>query len=810
MHCCIATDTWFNRVRAAVTVGLSRSVRTSALAAVALGLGLSFAAAQSEAQTADASAKSLLEGVEDSRIRQADSDVEIIEHEGKPALNITVGHKGGDYPGAEVSAPSGTWDLKDYTAVKLKVTNTGDKGVRVHGRVDNEGDWRKQPWSINATNIKPGQTGTVTVPFGRSYGNDGFDLDPGKIIRFVVFAEKPKGQTTLRLEEVTAVKGGGGSSAQTSGGGATFTPPGSNTLFDFANKTYDESQFSSNGAAYEIVDTDDGKALQMSFNRGERWPGVHLTGPNGGGWDMSNFAGVEAIITNPTDKAINAALRVDNPGGNVGGREPWNAEKIRIRPGQTETVRVKFGQSWGSPGYDLNPAGVIRVLVYAEGPPADTRLLVNKVATYGQPMARGADTVDLKGVLFDFGPSFVMGGRVDERGGKASHQDGKLVLSFNETEEYPGVALSPVGTSWDLSKFGSVQAEVTNTGENPARIGLRVDNPGGPKASNTELINLAPGESKTLKVTFGKSHGNAGYELNPAEVTSLLFMVEKPKGAVMIAVDEVKANRLAYATVPDWIGQRPPVEGDWVKTLDENFDSGSLDKDVWTPRLVWDGPAGAELQRYLEQNVIVEDGKMKLKAEVNPGHQYDNPELDTRKYATAAVTTLDKWTQQYGYFEARIKAPTARGLWPAFWLMPDRGEKAGNIWVRRSTENGGMEIDIWEHLTEWGPGRYNIAAHWDGYGKDHKQWGNSHIYHLPTEDGWHNYGLLWEPDKLTFFCDGRKVGEWADERILDMPAYIKFTIQMGNWATKDVDDAALPDYLQVEYVRVWQLAERAE
>jgi len=247
-----------------------------------------------------------------------------------------------------------------------------------------------------------------------------------------------------------------------------------------------------------------------------------------------------------------------------------------------------------------------------------------------------------------------------------------------------------------------------------------------------------------------------------------------------------------------------------VQTLDENFDGPKLDEKLWTPRLVWDGPAKGELQRYIVDNVYIEDGKLVIKCERNPGHQYDNPQLERREYATGAVTSLDKWTQRYGYFEARIKAPTARGLWPAFWMMPDRGPGNGDIWQRRSTERGGMEIDIWEHLTEWGPHRYNVAAHWEGYGKDHKQWGNAHIYHLPTPDGWHNYGLLWEPGKLTWFADGRKVAEWKDDRVTDVPLYLKFTVQMGNWATTDVDVAALPDYLQVDYVRAWQLRERLE
>src|SRR5690606_11343615 len=151
----------------------------------------------------------------------------------------------------------------------------------------------------------------------------------------------------------------------------------------------------------------------------------------------------------------------------------------------------------------------------------------------------------------------------------------------------------------------SIQAELTNVGDTKARFGLRVDNPGGAETSNTEQVTIAPGETKTLKVTFGQSYEKQGYALDPAKVASLLFFADKPRSTVRLAIDNVKANAKEWAQVPEWIGQRPPVEGDWVQTLDENFDSGSLDESLWTPRLVWDGPAKGESQRYRQSNVRV-------------------------------------------------------------------------------------------------------------------------------------------------------------------------------------------------------------
>lgn len=272
------------------------------------------------------------------------------------------------------------------------------------------------------------------------------------------------------------------------------------------------------------------------------------------------------------------------------------------------------------------------------------------------------------------------------------------------------------------------------------------------------------------------------------------------------------ADREKPVTPPEWLGQRPPVDGDWVLTLNENFDGDSLNTELWTARFPWDGPQPGQLQRYAPQNVIVEGGSVKFKAEKLHGHENNDAGLDTREYTSGLIQSYDKWAQAYGYFEARVKLPTARGLWPAFWMMPDRGKASGlDTWARRDTGTRGgkgMEIDILEHLAEWGPGRNNVAVHWDGYGAEHKSWGSTHVYFGPTPDGWHNFGLLWEPGKLTWFIDGKKVQEWENDRVPEVPAYLKMNIQMGGWATRNVDDAALPDLFEVDYVRAWQLQER--
>jgi beta-glucanase (GH16 family) len=414
----------------------------------------------------------------------------------------------------------------------------------------------------------------------------------------------------------------------------------------------------------------------------------------------------------------------------------------------------------------------------------------------------------------DLSAGFNVADRVEDRGASARVVEvagaAGLRLDFRADGEWPGAFIKAPAGRWNLSDFDRVQMDVENPGKESARVMLRVDNPGadGQRNCNTDGVTVAAGQRSTLTVTFGKSWGGAGFAIDPSNIVGLLVFLDHPKAAQSLVISNVRAAGQVVDR-PDWVGQRPPVPGDWRQTLNENFDGEKLNTNLWNTRLNWDGPLDDALQAYAASEISVGDGMLKIAVEKKTTHQYDDPKLPTRPYASAIITTYDKFTQRYGYFEALIKMPTARGLWPAFWMMPDRGPQAGEWWRRASTSAGANEVDIMEHLTEWGPGRYSVATHWDGYGKDHKSWGNSQVTYERTRDGYHAFGLLWEPGRMTFYCDGEKEVTWESDKVSNVPTYLKLCVQMGGWATKNVDDTALPDAMLVDYVRVWQRADLA-
>ncbi|MFM2417330.1 MAG: hypothetical protein RL385_2053, partial [Pseudomonadota bacterium] len=251
----------------------------------------------------------------------------------------------------------------------------------------------------------------------------------------------------------------------------------------------------------------------------------------------------------------------------------------------------------------------------------------------------------------------------------------------------------------------------------------------------------------------------------------------------------------------------PPGPGPWNLTFADDFNGPALDEASWTPTMYWEGVLPWELQRYSRENVSVRDGHLVLQVEKRPGHANDNRRLPLRSYTSAAVTSYGKRTFRYGYVEARLKLPKARGLWPGFWTMPDRGATHSgtqrNKNERTTTADGGMEIDIFEHVTRSGPYRYDVAVHWDGYEQAHRTLGDAQRYAVPDSDGYIRAGLLWEEGLLRWYANGVEVASFRSTRVPNVPLMLLFTVQMGGMAGTEVDDAALPDALLVDSVKIW-------
>jgi beta-glucanase (GH16 family) len=552
----------------------------------------------------------------------------------------------------------------------------------------------------------------------------------------------------------------------------------------------------------------------------DSYPGISLK-PEGAYWDLSAYGHADLRVTNVGAVDSGISLRIDNEGDWQ--TNPWSTECVWFKPGQSGVVRVRFGYSWGKPGFKLDPAKVNQLLVFANKSDREQSFRIEGIIAAGvageKPPVNPADvrTKPVGGVLLGKGTSLDAATQLAVQGGAKAElvtaDGGQSVRVTIPDRAAQGLALvKPAVGAWDLRDWLEVKVRIRNDGAVPFKARARLDSQGrtGNWVDATEP--LAPGAEQEITLPFagdmvvlaypgGPKSGGTNFESDRAGGVAVGAV---GAGERILTVLSLQAS-VPPVDLPDWLGKRPPVEGDWTLTMDESFDGPELDMKRWTiyhPNY-WD-----KRSHFSKDNVILSDGLLRLRFEKKRGHADDDPAKPETDWATGFITSTHKWTQRYGYFECRMKLPSAPGMWPAFWMMPDRGEAAGA--ARESTSNGGMEFDILEYLSRYGPYRYNIAFHWDDYGKDHKSIGTERIYFRPDADGFVTAGLLWEPGRATYYVGGQAVAQWTDPRVASVPEYILFTAVSGGWGGNDLTGEGLPDDYVLDYVRVWQRADWAE
>lgn len=239
-------------------------------------------------------------------------------------------------------------------------------------------------------------------------------------------------------------------------------------------------------------------------------------------------------------------------------------------------------------------------------------------------------------------------------------------------------------------------------------------------------------------------------------------------------------------TTPD-PGQGQPVgpSGNFRLAWSDEFNGSRLDTSKWRPN--WLGGSDSavtppvnslELSCYDPGHVRVSGGLLHLTADTNTpsGCRTRN---GSARYASGLVQTNGRYNFTYGYVEARINIPgtCSRGEnWPAFWTN-------GQSWPRDG------EIDIMEVL--------GGSATW------HYHWGGGSAGgrgdHLSCESGWHTFGVLWEPGRLTFYYDGRQVGSHT-RGVVSTRHYIILNHALSSEISPPV---VVPSTLQVDWVRHW-------
>jgi len=259
----------------------------------------------------------------------------------------------------------------------------------------------------------------------------------------------------------------------------------------------------------------------------------------------------------------------------------------------------------------------------------------------------------------------------------------------------------------------------------------------------------------------------------------------------------------------------PGNTGGWVlnEAISDEFEGDSIDETKWFVEgqngdyYIWKGRAPAQ---FAPHNVIVEDGKLKLRTQWEPDFKFAREEYKDGNVAAAygefegkpmPVTTagvVGKKRFLNGYMEVKSKCGNA-AITAAFWAIGyeqefDVFEQMGNPKIK-----GNIRADSsLSTAHDWSPPAVRPT----------QVFNHNEILPFRTADGFHVYGAEWGVDYLKLFIDGRLVHSFTQDQVgvdwvLNNPMEVWLDSEIFQWlGLPHIEE--LPVDFEVEYMRVWQ------
>jgi beta-glucanase (GH16 family) len=269
-------------------------------------------------------------------------------------------------------------------------------------------------------------------------------------------------------------------------------------------------------------------------------------------------------------------------------------------------------------------------------------------------------------------------------------------------------------------------------------------------------------------------------------------------------------RKLLGVTLLSLLGSSAEGAG-WTVVLEDEFDGNELDLNRWATRYIYENERmdhlHTEVQRYRDNNNhIVSDGTLALVARPIEGSDlFESGMIRSRQ------------TFYYGYFEARVRLPRGRGVYPAFWLNPDYDARGKLNWppeidIFEYPINGRSDTEFMFHTSASNPFQepLNYLQHHPRYSLKTRSFTNDR----PLNEDWHTFGLVWTPETITVLFDGERVFtreyKWIrdEDRQLGGPAHVLLNFGVGGqWAGRyGIEREAFPQAMLVDHVRVCQMA----
>ena len=270
--------------------------------------------------------------------------------------------------------------------------------------------------------------------------------------------------------------------------------------------------------------------------------------------------------------------------------------------------------------------------------------------------------------------------------------------------------------------------------------------------------------------------------------------ITRETGTATIRNDDTRIN------IPANGYEAPASYPGYALTWMDDFSGNSLDAGSWTfetgdgcPNLC--GWGNNELQYYTNspENLFFQDGKLVIQAKQET--------YSGRNYTSARIKTEGKKHFKFGRIDIRASLPAGKGIWPAFWMLPQFNVSGG--WPRSG------EIDLMEYLGHETNKVYGTLHFGPGPGSTNI----SRSYVLPSgsfSNQFHVFSIEWKQDEIKWLVDGNPYATLTKTDVGTNYPFNEnffFIINMavgGNWPGAPDATTSFPQYLVVDYVKVFQ------
>ena len=274
---------------------------------------------------------------------------------------------------------------------------------------------------------------------------------------------------------------------------------------------------------------------------------------------------------------------------------------------------------------------------------------------------------------------------------------------------------------------------------------------------------------------------------------------EQPPGYVSNADDDNDTVIKPIISIIPAKGYTTPTTYPNLKMVwSDEFEGTNLNEKFWNYEIGNNnGWGNNELQYYKKENTSVKDGYLIVEAK--------NESAGNQIYTSSRLTTQNKYNFKYGRVDIRAALPKGQGIWPALWMLGKNittvsWPKCGEIDIM---EMVGGNSGVGSDKTTYG------TAHWDNNGTRALYGGNTKLASGIFNDEFHVFSIVWDAQKIVWYLDDKQfhvidttpagLSEFQEEYFLLVNLAVG-----GDWPGKPDGTTVLPQYLVVDYIRVFQ------